>query len=138
MSVLKHNIRHQQAQLQNLEQVAQQRSTWTGQSSSGFDAAFGSPLSTANDLPPPSSFASPQNFKVRKTSSHEVLQSMAGPESMLPLPMKDNVHVIKEGVPTMLGAELSKGRPASPTRSLSSAYTLFFSHRHTERVIDHH
>lgn len=131
ISVLKHSIRHQQAQLQNLESSVQQRASWSSPSPS-FDMGFSSPSS---ELP---SYATPQTFRMAKRlPSYEVLQGMAGPESMLPLPLKDGqasagVGVIKEGVPTTLGGEI-RTRSSSPTRTLSSEYAFSLYHRRTER-----
>ena len=143
ISVLKHSIRHQQAQLQSLEHAVQQRASWSSPSpfiDVGLGLSVASPLSAISDLP--SYASSPPTFKMaRRIPSYEVLQGMAGPESLLPLPLKDGqagagsnssagagsaVGVIKEGVPTTLGAEI-RTRSNSPTRSLSSAYGVCLS-----------
>ena len=63
--------------------------------------------------------------------SYEHLQGMAGPESHLPLPLKEGVGVIREGVPM---GDVSK-RASSPTRSLSSAYAFLFFQLHALEVV---
>ncbi|KAH9027769.1 hypothetical protein EDB84DRAFT_1499644 [Lactarius hengduanensis] len=103
MSALKHTIRHQQAQLQNLENHLQRTPRL--------------PLTTTTNSPP-SSPPSPSPF--------DVLQSLVGPDSNLPLPRRDPGSLsqdgIREGVPMDFGAgpsSQSYKRQSSPTRTLS-------------------
>lgn len=126
ISSLKHTIRHQQAQLQNLENILHRSSYPVSINNNKRN----SPPLASIDLPSPqfSSYPSPSPLKLqRRSSSFEVLQSMAGPDSLLPLPRQEG-SAIREGVPTdftsnALGLEYSK-RSASPTRSLSRMYFL--------------
>jgi len=74
------------------------------------------------DSPPPSSFGSnhASTSRVTRRNSYEVLQTLAGPDSSLPLPRRESRNFgeengIKEGIPTTP----SKQRAASPTRTLS-------------------
>ncbi|KAI0255974.1 hypothetical protein BJV78DRAFT_1118968 [Lactifluus subvellereus] len=121
MSTLKHSIRHQQAQLQNLEGLLQRTPRMS--------------ITTTSNSPPPSplpdlstSDVSPTvpNRKIRRRSSFHVLQSLAGPDSNLPLPRRDPGSLsqdgIREGVPMDFGAgptNQSYKRQSSPTRTLS-------------------
>jgi hypothetical protein len=124
MSTLKHSIRHQQAQLQNLETLLQR--------------APRMPITTSNS-PPPSPLPDPStsdtpttpNGKVKRRSSFDVLQSLAGPDSSLPLPRRDTGPLsqdgIREGVPMEFGVctpSQSYKRQSSPTRTLSRAFQL--------------
>lgn len=124
MSSLKHTIRHQQAQLQNLESVLH-RSSHSASVNTRQDR---SPPATYTDLPasPPSS-SSPLKLQ-RRTSSFDILQGIAGPESLLPLPRKDG-SLIREGVPSDFSSSLlspeHNRRPDSPTRSLSRMYKYY-------------
>lgn len=122
MSTLKHSIRHQQAQLQNLENLLQ-RAPRISMSFNISNSPPTSPLSDPplSDLPPTVS-----NGKVRLRSSFDVLQSLAGPDSNLPLPRHDPGSLsqdgIREGVPMDFGAgpsNQSYKRQSSPTRTLS-------------------
>ena len=126
MSTLKHTIRQQQAQLHNLENnlLRGPRPLPPG--------VFNSPTLTALELegpyPTPSGTTSGSSSprvsaatKLLRRTSFEVLQSLAGPDSNLPLPRRDQrassfgeENGIREGVPT---ASPSK-RADSPTRSL--------------------
>jgi hypothetical protein len=123
MSTLKHSIRHQQAQLQNLENLLQ--------------LAPRMPMSTLNtsNSPPPSPLPPPDpsdlpattpNGKIiRRRSSFDILHSLAGPDSNLPLPRRDaplSQDGIREGVPMDFGPgspSQSYKRQSSPTRTLS-------------------
>jgi len=126
MSTLKHNIRHQQAQLNNLETMLR---------------------AGPRPLPPPSpprspdlsEFPSPQSpptaptaTKMQRRSSFDVLQILAGPDSNLPLPLPyrdgrgsplKSDGSIPEGIPVDFGAGTtspsSYKRMSSPTRTLS-------------------
>ncbi|KAG6896217.1 hypothetical protein C0992_009685 [Termitomyces sp. T32_za158] len=77
---------------------------------------------------PPSSFnltETPSATKVKRRTSFDVLQGIAGPDSSLPLPKRDGIgeNGIQEGVPLSFGvgvaAPLSYKRTPSPTRTLS-------------------
>lgn len=106
VSTLKHTIRHQQAQLHNLENVL-----------------LRGPRKLQDDdmtSPPPSSYvavdATPT--KVKRRSSYDILQGIAGRDSSLPLPKKDVLEEngIQEGIPA---TPPSYKRVSSPTRTLS-------------------
>ena len=124
MSTLKHTIRHQQAQLHNLENILQRTPRL--------------PLTASTSSPPPDlspSDAPPTtpNGKLKRRSSFDVLQSLAGPDSNLPLPRRDPGSLsqdgIREGVPMDFGAgpsSQSYKRQSSPTRTLSRAYCFYF------------
>jgi hypothetical protein len=131
MSTLKHSIRHQQAQLQNLDNLLQ--------------LAPRMPMSlNPSSSPPPSPLPDPSdhtsttpNGKVRRRSSFDILHSLAGPESNLPLPRREPGSLsqdgIREGVPMDFGVGLtspSYKRQSSPTRTLSRACQSFNIRRH--------
>ena len=150
MSSLKHNIRQQQAQLNNLETIV--RSAPRPYSSELDDDVYTSPPTnlassvsvlqamSSTSSPPPSSFVAPGTFstgptsiKVRRRSSHDVLQSLAGPDSNLPLPKRefeDNLISggagLREGIPLSFsvsnGSTYNYKRQSSPTKSLSSMF----------------
>jgi hypothetical protein len=124
MSTLKHSIRHQQAQLQNLENLLQ--------------LAPRMPMSiNTSSSPPPSPLPPPDpsdhsattpNRKVRRRSSFDILHSLAGPDSNLPLPRREPGQLsqdgIREGVPKDFGVSptsQSYKHRSSPTRTLSRA-----------------
>ena len=145
MSTLKHSIRHQQAQLNSLESIVRQgprpysadmsddlsASTSSRLADSGAGAGAGNAYGLANGhsiggtpSSPPSSFVVQSPTKVKKRSSYDVLQSIAGPESNLPLPVPreagEENGSIPEGIP--VGPPSTLGhfkRPSSPSRSLS-------------------
>ncbi|KAI9062716.1 hypothetical protein FKP32DRAFT_1612463 [Trametes sanguinea] len=117
MSTLKHNIRHQQAQLAALEKEVLKgpRPLPPG--------IFNSPPMSPAELEsasPPSSFTP----RMARRSSYDALQGLAGPDSSLPLPRRDGERKlsfgeengIREGIPTPSG---SGNRASSPTRTLS-------------------
>ncbi|THH27176.1 hypothetical protein EUX98_g7007 [Antrodiella citrinella] len=123
MSTLKHNIRHQQAQLHSLENTLLRgpRPLPSG--------VFTSPPTSPNEFmesPPPSAFGTnhtnhASTSRVTRRNSYEVLQTLAGPESSLPLPRRESRNFgeengIREGIPM---SSPSKQRAASPTRTLS-------------------
>ncbi|KAF8498557.1 hypothetical protein F5888DRAFT_1689992 [Russula emetica] len=119
MSTLKHSIRHQQAQLQNFENLLQ--------------LAPRMPMSlNISSSPPPSPLPDPSdhapttpNGKVRRRTSFDILHSLAGPDSNLPLPRREPGSLqdgIREGVPMDFGVgptSQSYKRQSSPTRTLS-------------------
>ncbi|PIL24765.1 hypothetical protein GSI_12651 [Ganoderma sinense ZZ0214-1] len=121
ISTLKHNIRHQQAQLTALENTILRgpRPYPPGILSSPS-------LSLLTDLDPfaPSSSSSsgstPRAIKIARRSSYDALQGLAGPDSGLPLPRRNmsfgEENGIREGIPTGSG---SGHRSNSPTRTLS-------------------
>ena len=123
MSTLKHTIRHQQAQLHNLENLLQRTPRL--------------PLTASTSSPPPDlspSDAPPTTpNKIKRRSSFDVLQSLAGPDSNLPLPRRDPGSLsqdgIREGVPMDFGAgpsSQSYKRQSSPTRTLSRTCCFYF------------
>jgi len=124
MSTLKHNIRHQQAQLNNLEHIVRSvpRPLVPEVIEDYHNMASSSTSST-----PPSSFVpnGPTPIKMKRRSSHDVLLSIAGPDSSLPLPKREPVdeNGIQEGVPMTFGVSPisppSYKRVSSPTRTLS-------------------
>ncbi|KAL5513312.1 hypothetical protein ACEPAH_3710 [Sanghuangporus vaninii] len=133
ISSLKHTIRHQQAQLQTLENILHRSSYPVSVNHSKRS----SPPISSTDLPSPqcSSYSSPSALKLqRRTSSLEILQSMAGPDSLLPLPKQEG-SAIREGVPTDFTANtLSPDhvkRSVSPTRSLSRIPVASVGHART-------
>ncbi|EPT01083.1 hypothetical protein FOMPIDRAFT_1036424 [Fomitopsis schrenkii] len=116
MSTLKHNIRHQQAQLQSLENVILRgpRPLPPG--------VFNSPPRSPIELDQASTSGSPyMSQRLQKRNSFEILHSLAGPDSSLPLPRREErsrsfgeENDIREGIPTSHGT-----RSQSPTRTLS-------------------
>ncbi|KAI0285758.1 hypothetical protein BGY98DRAFT_239665 [Russula aff. rugulosa BPL654] len=120
MSTLKHSIRHQQAQLQNLENLLQ----LAPRMPMSLNTSSSPPPSP---LPDPSDhFATTPNGKVRRRSSFDILHSLAGPDSNLPLPRREPGSLsqdgIREGVPMDFGVSPtspSYKRQSSPTRTLS-------------------
>ena len=124
MSALKHNIRHQQAQLNNLENVVRNspRSYVSELMEDHHHMASSSTSSTS-----PSSFVPivPTSTKMKRRSSHDVLLNIAGPDSSLPLPKREPADEsgIQEGVPMTFGVSStspsSYKRVSSPTRTLS-------------------
>ncbi|EMD39239.1 hypothetical protein CERSUDRAFT_112900 [Gelatoporia subvermispora B] len=114
ISTLRHSIRHQQAQLHTLENVVLRgpRPLPPG--------ILGSPPLSPSELDPQPSYTTP---RLQKRHSYEILQGLAGPDSNLPLPRRDERRLsfgeengIREGIPT--GSSFGK-RAASPTRTLS-------------------
>ncbi|KAF7309915.1 hypothetical protein MIND_00363800 [Mycena indigotica] len=110
VSTLKHNIRQQQAQLSSLENIIR----------SGprpYPAELNDNVPTSPSSPPN------QTTPTKRRSSYEVLQSLAGPDSGLPLPRRDNsapLEDFKEGVPMSFdGPSSPPKRIGSPTRTLS-------------------
>src|SRR6266851_5936614 len=104
MSTLKHSIRHQQAQLQNLENIIQR----TPRMSMSISTSSSPPPSPLPDPPPSDIPPTTPNRNVRRRSSFDILQSLAGPDSNLPLPRRDpgplSQDGIREGVPMDFGA----------------------------------
>lgn len=120
-STLRHTIRHQQAQLNNLENII--RSSPRGFQEGTEDMT--SPSSSPFDSTP---------SKVRRRLSYDVLHSIAGPDSSLPLPRRDGMddNGIQEGVPMNYGSSPTTPpykRPSSPTRTLSRTYLLYSRHQ---------
>ncbi|KAF7308380.1 hypothetical protein HMN09_00686600 [Mycena chlorophos] len=111
VSTLKHNIRHQQAQLTSLENMLR-----TG--ARPYPAELNDDLSSSPPTPP--HLTTP----TKRRSSYEVLSSLA-PESGLPLPVnrRENGHGLEdfqEGVPMNFDGPVSPlKRSGSPTRTLS-------------------
>ncbi|KAJ3511614.1 hypothetical protein NLJ89_g4000 [Agrocybe chaxingu] len=135
MSTLKHNIRQQQAQLNNLEtivrNVPRSYSSSTDLSLQDMDYSYNysnMASTSSSGSAPPSSYApvgsangtGPTPVNVKRRSSHDVLLSIAGPDSGLPLPKRDSIlaeeNGIREGIPT---SPPSYKRASSPTRTLS-------------------
>jgi hypothetical protein len=122
MSTLKHHIRHQQAQLNNLENVVRNNPRPHIPELEDYHTMASSSTSSA----PPSSFVSNSAaIKVRRRSSHDVLLNIAGPDSSLPLPKREpgDENGIQEGVPMIFGVSSASPplykRVSSPTRTLS-------------------
>ncbi|KAH8103945.1 hypothetical protein BXZ70DRAFT_888773 [Cristinia sonorae] len=121
MSTLKHNIRHQQAQLHSLENTMLRgpRPLPPGV----FTSPPTSPAELGDTPPPPSAFTPPSHSstsRISRRNSYEVLQTLAGPDSSLPLPRRESRNFgeengIREGIP--VGSPTK--RAASPTRTLS-------------------
>ncbi|KAK7686219.1 hypothetical protein QCA50_010439 [Cerrena zonata] len=114
MSTLKHNIRQQQAQLQNLE------NTLRGGPRPFPPGSFNSSLSDYETYTSSASTSSPT--KLARRTSYEILSGLAGPESSIPLPRRDSrasfgENGIREGIP--FGAGSGHLRSPSPTRTLS-------------------
>ncbi|KAH9951083.1 hypothetical protein B0H21DRAFT_719399 [Amylocystis lapponica] len=116
MSTLKHSIRHQQAQLQTLENVVLR-----GPRPLPPGIMNSPPLSPSELDLPPDVQSTPFTRRLQKRNSFDILQGLAGPESNLPLPRRDERRAsfgeengIREGIPTASGK-----RSSSPTRTLS-------------------
>ena len=128
MSTLKHTIRHQQAQLHSLENHLRGPRPLQDLSDD----------MTSPNSPPPSSYtpaASTSSTHVKRRSSYDILHSIAGPDSSLPLPRRDALEEngIREGIPMTFGVSSASPtvykRASSPTRTLSSTFVvplLFF------------
>ncbi|KAJ6518952.1 hypothetical protein C8R45DRAFT_10515 [Mycena sanguinolenta] len=114
VSTLKHTIRHQQAQLQTLENMLLRG-----------PRPYPPEIS---DMQPSTSPPSPSPIKINRRSSYDVLAGIAGADSNLPLPRRDRdtstqLEDFKEGVPM----SFANGGPASPPgykRSGSPTRTL--------------
>ena len=126
MSTLKHNIRHQQAQLNNLESVV--RNSPRPYVPELIEDHHPPMASSSTSSTPPSSFVPnvPTTTKMKRRSSHDVLLNIAGPDSSLPLPKRDpaDENGIQEGVPLTFGVSPASPpslyrRVSSPTRTLS-------------------
>ncbi|ESK89330.1 hypothetical protein Moror_16248 [Moniliophthora roreri MCA 2997] len=116
ISSLRHSIRQQQAQVHNLENVILRGPRPYA------DISFSDSMSTSTPASPSLSIA-----KLPRKSSFEVLSSIAGPDSGLPLPVSsnglDDNGGIREGIPMTFGVGSTTPthhkRPSSPTRTLS-------------------
>ncbi|KAJ3994777.1 hypothetical protein F5050DRAFT_422751 [Lentinula boryana] len=131
VATLKHNIRHQQAQVTDLEnhilRGPRPYSNLSDSMSTSTSNLNSPPPSSYSNRSPTPSGSSPT--KVARRTSFEVLQGIAGPDSSLPLPMTGrrelghsvngslNENGIKEGVP--MTSPTSYKRVSSPTRTLS-------------------
>ena len=121
ISSLRHTIRHQQAQLQNLENILHRSSRPASLSHGRRSPSPMSPTDVSSLHY--SGFGSPSPLKLQqRSSSFEILHNIAGPDSFLPLPRQEGGS-IREGVPADFNSNsLSPDqlkRPISPTRSLS-------------------
>ncbi|TBU45381.1 hypothetical protein BD309DRAFT_989565 [Dichomitus squalens] len=123
ISALKHNIRHQQAQLAALENTVLRgpRPYPPGIFNSPPHSPAELDLSVPQRPSSSDSAYSPRAIKIARRSSFEALQGLAGPDSSLPLPRRNNMSFgdengIREGIPTGSG---SGQRSDSPTRTLS-------------------
>ncbi|KAH9832640.1 uncharacterized protein C8Q71DRAFT_713927 [Rhodofomes roseus] len=114
MSTLRHTIRHQQAQLHSLENTVLRgpRPLPLGMLNSPPRSPTELDLASTSG----STYMSP---RLQKRNSFDILQGLAGPESSLPLPRRDERRLsfgeengIREGIP-------SGTRAQSPTRTLS-------------------
>jgi len=125
VSTLKHTIRHQQAQVHSLENIL--LSGPRGLQDTTNDM-------TSPTSPPPSSYTpvASTSTKMKRRSSYDILQGIAGPESNLPLPKRDGLdeNGIQEGVPMSFGvgpaSPPSYKRASSPMRTLSRKPSLPF------------
>ncbi|KAF8347983.1 hypothetical protein F5887DRAFT_955095 [Amanita rubescens] len=123
MSSLKHDIRHKQAQLNSLENII--RTVPRPFSTDFLLDNYTSSASMSATSPPPSSFSGPVSSatKMKRRSSYDILQGIAGPESSLPLPKRDGEdESIREGIPASFGSPTgpnTQKRPTSPMRGLS-------------------
>ena len=116
MSTLKHNIRHQQAQLHQLE-----NNILRGPRPLPPGIFNSPPMSPAElDAATSSGAGATSPPRIARRSSYDALQGLAGPESGLPLPRRKpsfgDENGIREGIPTGAG---SSYRNSSPTRTLS-------------------
>ncbi|KAF8972776.1 hypothetical protein BDZ97DRAFT_1649862 [Flammula alnicola] len=118
MSTLKHTIRQQQAQLNTLEGIVRSGPRPYGPELTDDNYNMAAPSSST----PPSSYVptaiqTPTNIKRR--SSHDVLSSLAGPDSSLPLPKREIIEEngIREGIPMQSPYK----RTPSPTKSRASS-----------------
>lgn len=147
MSTLKHTIRQQQAQLNTLENHVRigPRPYPPELNDNYLDRTDSSPpMAYSNGtIPstPPSSFSMvngvAKDTKIKRRSSHDVLQDLAGPESSLPLPLRregtdgllNGVSGIREGVPMTFSVSTPTHykRQSSPTRTLSRMSTFLLS-----------
>ncbi|KDR80838.1 hypothetical protein GALMADRAFT_241310 [Galerina marginata CBS 339.88] len=123
MSTLKHNIRQQQAQLNSLESIVRSGPRPYGPELT--DDNYNTMAASSSTSPPPSSFVpttSQTSTKMKRRSSHDVLLSLAGPDSSLPIPKRElgDENGIREGIPSNYPATpTSYKRGPSPTRTLS-------------------
>ena len=129
VSTLKHNIRQQQAQLNTLENIVRSgpRPYWPEIISDNHNDMQATASSSST---PPSSYApgTSTSTKVKRRSSHDVLLSLAGPESHIPLPKREpgEENGIREGIPSNYPPnQTSFKRTPSPTRTLSRASSLY-------------
>src|SRR5260221_12597503 len=109
MSTLKHSIRHQQAQLQDLENLLQR--TPRVSMSMSINSSASPPPSPLPLLDPPPSDLPPStpNAKVKRRSSFDILQSLAGPDSSLPLPRRDAAPLSQNGIPEGVPLDFAAG-----------------------------
>lgn len=132
ISTLKHTIRHQQAQVHDLENIILRGPRPYSDLPPDLDPlmALSSPPSSYNPSP-----------KMSKRSSFEVLHGIAGPDSNLPLPRRGEMNGsedgIREGIPMNFGATspTHHKRISSPTRTLSRMFHLLsINYAHTIQV----
>ncbi|KAK0501606.1 hypothetical protein EDD18DRAFT_1307117 [Armillaria luteobubalina] len=115
ISTLKHSIRHQQAQVHDLENVILRGPR-------PYPDLFEPTMAAAATSPPPQPFTP---SKIPKRSSFD--KGISRPESGLPLPRRERDNAvddgIKEGIPMSFGAgsasPSANRRVSSPTRTLS-------------------
>jgi hypothetical protein len=121
VSTLKHTIRHQQAQLQTLENVLLRG-----------PRPYPPEISDPGMSSPPLNGVQSSPSKMNRRSSYDVLHGMA-PDSNLPLPRREPVALedFREGVPmtftngTNPAPPSSYKRGSSPTRTLSRTSSSF-------------
>lgn len=136
MSTLKHSIRQQQAQLNNLESIVRvgprpyapellnelndpvTMSSTSPSSNPHINSAYdalngingsGGPPSSFRDVGEGSSSATPA-IKIKRRSSYDVLHGIAGPDSSLPLPRRLDSSASDDGI-------IREGIPTSPSPS---------------------
>lgn len=126
IATLKHNIRQQTAQLHNLENVVLSGPRPYPAGIMSLHSPSSSTVDLTSESTPPSSVSHDQrsstsSHRMSKRSSFEKLHNMAGPDSSLPLPMRESS--IREGVPMEFGvSDVKPGhhkRVSSPTRTYS-------------------
>ncbi|KAJ7917564.1 hypothetical protein B0H13DRAFT_1995065 [Mycena leptocephala] len=117
VSTLKHTIRHQQAQLQSLENMLLRGPR-------PYPSEISDPMALPSTSPP--NGAGPGSpVKTKRRSSYDVVLGIAGADSNLPLPRRDPAALedFREGIPmTFNGGPTSPpkyNRGGSPTRTLS-------------------
>ncbi|KAF8902409.1 hypothetical protein CPB84DRAFT_1707688 [Gymnopilus junonius] len=132
MSTLKHNIRQQQAQLNTLESIVRSgprpygpELTMMADRDDNYNPLAASSSSLTSSTPPSSFVPNASGsgtttaIKIKRRSSHDVLLTLAGPDSNLPLPIREagDENGIREGIPSTSPTSIK--RPPSPTRTLS-------------------
>lgn len=127
MSTLKHSIRQQQAKLNTLEGIVRSgpRGLVSVSQPDLTEEANYNMAASSSSSPPSSYVPSPlmqTPVQIKRRSSHDVLLSLAGPDSGLPLPKQRETfeeNGIREGVPM-------DSFKRSPSPSKSSAFNILY------------